>query len=30
LDRIDGFTDEDRSCAMEVFEYAINREVFMK
>ncbi|ONM19266.1 hypothetical protein ZEAMMB73_Zm00001d004595 [Zea mays] len=30
LDRIDGFTDEDRSYAMEVFESAINREVFMK
>jgi hypothetical protein len=30
LDRIDGLTDEDRSYAMEVFESAINREVFMK
>jgi hypothetical protein len=30
LDTIDGFTDEDRSYAMEVFESAINREVFMK
>jgi hypothetical protein len=30
LDRIDGLTDEDRSYAMEVFESAIKREVFMK
>jgi hypothetical protein len=30
LDRIDGFTDEDRSYAMEVLESAINREVFLK
>jgi hypothetical protein len=30
VDRIDGLTNEDKSYEMEVFESAINREVFMR